>query len=157
MSLFVPTITHSLAELESWKFKGILIYIFARNTFSCFSKIHFSNPQLTVYFSHYLLTPDVWSNLLIYQNDVYLNTVIYLPKSKIGLLSHLTHFRTLFFYLPIYFPHTFTGANLSARLPFTYTPEYLKPKLRDLPQIELINYNPLPTVHISPCSLWRNI
>ena len=51
------------------------------------SEIPIYNPQLTIYFSPSLLSPNVYSNLLICKNDVYLNPKIF-PKPKIGLLSY---------------------------------------------------------------------
>ena len=63
------------------------MYIYTGNAFFCFTKFRFYNPQPTVSFSHCLPTPNVHLNLLISQNDVYLNPRISLKRKKV-LLSY---------------------------------------------------------------------
>ena len=85
----VRVISRKLNELETPNFAEMFIYTYSRNTIFCFAKFLFFTPQPTVYLPHCLLRLKVYSNLLIAQNNVYLNPGIR-PKQKIGLISYNT-------------------------------------------------------------------
>ena len=110
----VRAISRKLRNVETWNFAEMFISTYSQNNFFCFAKFWFYTPQPTVYLSHCLFRPKVYSNLLIAHNYVYLNPGIR-PKQKIGLISYKTQ--------PTLQPSThclFTSL-------FTYTQRLLKP------------------------------